>query len=125
MLFVLLNLMLIDINALATLIEDLIVKGLREKIHSFYLAPIHSWGNDAYKESLNSELFAELQTEFMIYLLQRKFKISVLPNSPKLKLCMALSKHGEVYDAFGNVFNCTEVPHVEVYENTGDYNNIH
>lgn len=99
------------------LAEDLINNGLREKIHSFYLAPIHSWGNDAHKDSLDIETFAQLESGFMIYLSKKQFKIGVLPISPKKQVCMSLSKDGEVYDAIGNVFNCTEIPYVDAYEN--------
>ncbi|WP_134088016.1 SPASM domain-containing protein [Olivibacter sp. XZL3] len=102
------------------LVEDLIEKGLREKIHSFYLAPIHSWGNDAQKDSLDNESFSKLEVEFMVYLQNNKFKIGVLPNSAKKQVCMSLSKRGEVYDAFGNIFNCTEIPYVDIYKKT-DY----
>ena len=106
---------------IVNLVEDLTKKGLREKIHSFYLAPIHSWGNDAHKEALNNKSFGELEIKFMIYLLKNKFKVGILPNNPKQQVCMSLSRQSEVYDALGNVFNCTEIPYVKTYENTNFY----
>jgi len=55
----------------------------------------------------------------MLHLLKRLFKVGVLPDSPKKQVCMSLSKEGEVYDAYGNIFNCTEIPYVDSYEKTG------
>ena len=103
------------------LIDDLIKNRLHKKIHTFYLAPIHSWGNDAHKDSLNDAEFSKVEIQIMIYLIKNGFKIGVLPNSPKKQVCMSLSKQGEVYDAYGNIFNCTEIPYVDVYKETDYY----
>ena len=105
------------------LIDDLIRNGLHKKIHTFYLAPIHSWGNDAHKDSLDNIEFSKVEIEIMIYLIKNGFKIGVLPNSTKKQVCMSLSKQGEVYDAYGNIFNCTEIPYVEVYKESNYYLN--
>jgi len=107
-----------NFDGIIPLVEDLQKKGLKDNIHGFYLAPVHSWGNDAHNQSLNSDHFAKIEINFMLQLLQRRFKIGALPGSPKKQVCISLSREGEVYDAYGNVFNCTEIPYVGAYENS-------
>ena len=64
----------------------------------FYVAPIHSWGNDAHKLSAEKTEFSNWEIEW-------------------------LSKNSELIDPSGKVFNCTEVSLVPFYEKEGT--NIH
>lgn len=101
------------VSALIQLLDD---HQLQDKVSGVYLAPIHSWGNDAHLLSLEKENFAKLEMEWLIDLYQRGFNVSVLPNITKPIVCMTVSKNAEIIDAFGNIFNCTEVPYVPTYE---------
>ena len=57
----------------------------------------------------------------MIKLHQLGFNLGLLPNTPKSSVCMALSKDHELIDAFGNVFNCTEISYVPAYKDSKEY----
>jgi uncharacterized protein len=45
------------------------------------------------------------------------FTPSILPGRTK-QVCMAVSSESEMYDPYGNIFNCTEVSLTDFYENT-------
>lgn len=87
------------------------------KLASFYLAPIHSWGNDAHKSAIDVYEFADIELEFLSTLVSKKCKFNILESSKK-RTCMAVSTHDEVFDVFGNIYNCTEIPLVDKYKNS-------
>lgn len=85
-----------------------------KKLASFYIAPIHSWGNNAHKSAINVEEFADIELEFFTTLLLKGCRFNFL-ESAKRRTCMAVSRHDEVYDMSGNIYNCTEAPLVDGY----------
>ncbi|RYC66946.1 radical SAM/SPASM domain-containing protein [Spirosoma sordidisoli] len=102
----------------SNLISFLSENGLNEKIAYFYLAGVYSWGgNDAHKQSLTKEEFAQKEIDWLIEMFEAGFQPSILPNRNK-KVCLAVSPVSEMYDAYGNIFNCTEVSYTSHYENT-------
>lgn len=101
------------------LIDDLEIKKILNKINKFYIAPVHSWGNDAHLNSLSKEEYAKLEMEIFIKLLKKGFSYSsLLPNTLKKIVCLALEKDGELIDTFGDIYNCTEISQVETYTNS-------
>ena len=88
---------------------------LQEKISKFYVAPIHAWGNDAHKISLEKQTFADREIEWFMLLLEKGFKLGIIPSVRTKVVCMAVNKNSEIVDAFGNIFNCTETPYVPAY----------
>lgn len=104
-------------NEWRELIDILIKKDILGYIDDFYVAPIHSWGNNAHKQSLLNQEFARLEIEFYTYLIQKGYTPKLLP-AKKNRTCMAVTAHDEVIDSDGNVYNCTEIPYVPQYYNT-------
>jgi len=100
------------------LIRQLAAHGLQRRI-SFYPCPIHSWGNDAHTLSLTKEAYADLEIGWIIEMAALGFPVTGLIPGLKKSVCIAVTKDAEVIDANGNIFNCTEVPYVPVYENSG------
>ncbi|OJX12459.1 MAG: hypothetical protein BGO77_04405 [Caedibacter sp. 37-49] len=88
----------------------------------FYVAPIHSWGNDAHKLSAEKTEFSNWEIEWLSLMYQLGFKVSWIPKRKK-QVCMAVDKNSELIDPSGKVFNCTEVSLVPFYEKEGT--NIH
>ncbi len=102
------------------LINLLEVEKILDKI-SFYTAPIHSWGNDAHLKSLTHEEYSEFQIETFIELIDKKHKVVLLPGIKTPIVCTSLYEHAEVFDTDGNVFNCTEISQVPIYENDDSF----
>jgi uncharacterized protein len=100
------------------LIEELAKHQLQNKL-SFYPIGVYSWGNDAHKKSLTKESFAKQEIVWFMEMIQNGFQVNFLRSRTK-RVCLAVSKTSEMYDAFGNIFNCTEVSYVQTYEQT-DY----
>jgi uncharacterized protein len=98
---------------------DLLAKhNLQNKIDYFYPIGVYSWSqNEAHKKSLTKEEFAEMEIDWLIELVARGFNVSLLPGRVR-SVCMAVSPVSDVYDPYGNIFNCTEVSLTPVYQNT-------
>jgi uncharacterized protein len=100
------------------LIELLAEHNLQNKL-SFYPIGVYAWGNDAHKKSLTKEAFAKQEIIWQMEMIKKGFNVNFLRPRTK-QVCLAVSKTSEMYDAFGNIFNCTEVSYVPTYEKT-DY----
>ncbi len=90
------------------------------KVASFYFAGIYSWGgNNAHKQSLEKGTFAKREINWKLEMIEKG-----LPNTFKLperkkSVCTAVKgDNAEMIDAYGNVFNCSEVSYSSFYENT-------
>lgn len=101
------------------LIKLLSSYNLQDKIDYFYVARIHSWGNEAHLLSHEKEEFAEKEIDWILEQYKYGFKPNLLPGLQPI-VCMSVDPNAEVFDAFGNVFDCTETPYVDTYANT-DY----
>jgi uncharacterized protein len=84
----------------------------------FYIAPIHGWGNGAEKLAEEKQEFADRMIGWYMELMERGYPIQLLPKR-KYDVCMAVNPEAELFDPFGNVFNCTEVSFVPAYEQDG------
>lgn len=105
-------------SGVSSLIAKIAADGFQNKISYFYPIGVYSWGqNDAHNNSLTKEEFAEKEIDWLIEIIQAGFKTSILPNRQK-QVCAVVNPDFEMYDAFGNIFNCTEVSYSSVYENT-------
>jgi uncharacterized protein len=107
-----------NVEGVSPLIKLLAEHKLQDKLAYFYPIGVYSWGgNTAHQKSLTKEQFAEMEIGWMIEMFEHGFLPGLLPNRVK-KVCMAVSKDSEMYDAFGNIFNCTEVSYTDFYKNT-------
>jgi uncharacterized protein len=106
-------------ESVSPLLEQLAAEGLQKRI-SFYVAPIHSWGNDAHQGSLSKEEFAAWEILWFSEMIELGFRPSLLPDLKPI-VCIALDNNAELVDAYGNVFNCTEVSYVPTYGTPNEY----
>lgn len=106
-----------NFDGVKPLIHLLAEHNLQDKIAYFYVAPIHSWGNEAHLVSLEKEKFGEMEMEWLIEQYKYGFRPNLLPQRSK-SVCLSVSSDSEVFDAFGNVYDCTETPLVKTYKDT-------
>ena len=105
-------------EGVSPLIKLLAKHKFQDYISYFYTMGVYSWGgNDAHTKSLTKEEYAGKEIEWMIEMLEHGFVPAMLPQRQK-QVCMAVSKISEMYDPYGNIFNCTEVSLTSVYEKT-------
>ena len=95
------------------LIRMIAASGIQQRV-SFYVAPVHSWGNDAHQESLSNEEFATWEIRWFAEMIELGFNPALLPKRRPI-VCFAVSPNAELADANGELFNCTEVSYVPKY----------
>ena len=110
-----------NLEGVSPLLKTLAKDNIHNKI-SFYLAPIHSWGNDADKDAAEKQIFADEEINWFCEMMELGFQLSLFPSRRKIT-CLATNKSGELVDPYGSTFKCTEVSLVPTYEKDGK--NIH
>jgi len=108
-----------NVDAVVPLIRLLADAGLAGRV-AFHAATVHSWGNDAHLDALPMEEFAARETEWLAEQQRLGFDPGLLPG-PRPVVCMAVQPQAEVVDAYGQLFNCTEVPYVPAYDEEVGY----
>lgn len=96
------------------LIDLLDTEGILNKVH-FYTAKIHEWGEKSNKEHLVEFNYEESEIKWLKHLISKKYLPSLLPMR-KHNVCLATNSTSNVYDTYGNVFKCTEIPYTTNYE---------
>jgi uncharacterized protein len=108
-----------NVDGVLPLIRLLADAGVQRRV-DFYVAPVHSWGNDAHTRSLSHSEFAELEIDWYAEMFRLGFRPKLIP-SRKPIVCLAVRPLGELVDATGALFNCTEVSYVPAYGNPNKY----
>jgi uncharacterized protein len=105
-----------NVEGVSGLIRHLAEHNLQGKI-DFYVMNIYSWaGNNAHNQSLTKEEFAIREIQWRKEMIRHGFAYGFdLPKRKKIT-CMIVSKNSEMYDANGNVFNCTETSYAKIYD---------
>jgi len=111
----------VDTNNVAGLnlfIQHMADCNLQDKV-GFYIIPIHNWGGNNAEQltGVNKTGFAVQEIDWMISLIDLGFEVDILPTRTKV-VCSAVKEDSEVYDAFGTVSSCWEVPYTPLYKNT-------
>jgi len=106
-------------EGVSPLIKYIADHGIQKKI-KYYCVPVYSWSNDAHEKSLTPETFAELEMVWFIEMMKLGYTVGLIPKLKRI-VCMAVTPQSEVIDSKGNIFNCTEISYVPLYEKTGMY----
>ena len=85
-----------------------------ERAVQFYTAPIHSWGNDAQRRSLEPADYAERELSWFVEMKRMGFSVPLVPKRQPV-VCLAVQPDAALVDAHGTLFNCTEVSYVPSY----------
>jgi uncharacterized protein len=109
-------------NDMIPLLHELHNFGILCSIHSIYLAPIHSWGNDAHLNALEETEFANLEIDFFIEKIKFGLPVTLIPKR-KRNLCLTTMASGYLVDPSGDIYKCSEVSLVNTYFQNGV--NIH
>lgn len=105
-----------NVEGVHDLIHFLAEHNLQGKIN-FYTMNVYSWaGNDAHKQSLTKQEFADHEITWRKEMIRTGFSAGFdMPKRKKIT-CMITSKDSEMFDAYGNVFNCSETSYTNFYE---------
>ena len=108
-----------NIDGVIPLLEKMAHDNLQRKI-VFYFTEVVSWAkNGAGANEKEKRIMSDKIIEIMHVMLKFGFQCPVLPQRTAPKYCMATSPESEMYDAYGNVFDCSEISYTDVYDNSG------
>ena len=108
-----------NIEGVIPLIQMIAEKGIQSRV-SLYFVSVYSWGNDAHLNAIPSVEFGEREIDWFTEMFRLGYNVGLLPERRKI-VCMALQKDAELVDAFGEIFNCSEVPYVPAYGTPNKY----
>jgi len=107
-----------NFKAVFPLLKTLTEYGLQNKV-LFYVAHIRSWGQNKANKDLSMEEFANHQIDYFLEMRKLGFHVpNVLPGRVKMTNCVGTSSENEMFDAYGNIFDCSETSYTPVYKNT-------
>lgn len=105
-----------NVDSVLPLIQLLAENKLQSRV-SFYATQIHSWGNNgAELLGLTKDEYCDKEIEWLSEMLELGFNLNLLPQQKPIT-CLALNRDGEMVDAYGNQYNCTEASYVPNYGN--------
>jgi uncharacterized protein len=96
-------------HSVIPLIDFLKQEGILNKV-GFYTAKVYEWGDKTNKEYVKDFDYAGAEVKWLNHLLSVNYLPLLLPKR-KHEVCLATKENSSVYDAYGNVFKCTEVPY--------------
>jgi uncharacterized protein len=106
-----------NVEGVEPLIRRIADDGLHKLIDKLYFVGIYSWaGNQADKISLTKEEFAMRKMKWEILKIQLGYKTAGKLYERKRNTCIATGGATELYDAFGNIYNCSEISYSDFYE---------
>lgn len=81
-------------------------------------SPIVDWGeNKASQNSLPKDNFSEVEIDWYMEALKLGFTNTDLIPARSYGPCMVVNEEAEVFDAYGNIFPCYEMPYTEEFQN--------
>jgi uncharacterized protein len=96
------------------LIEYIKDMNLHDKVSMYFATIVDFGGNDAGKESLTKDFFAQKEIEWLFMCYEYNISVDILPKR-SYSVCMVEQPDSEVWDAFGNIYACWEFPYSETY----------
>ncbi|MBE8724571.1 radical SAM/SPASM domain-containing protein [Flavobacterium hungaricum] len=96
------------------LIDYIKEMNLQDKVSMYFATIVDFGGNDAGKESLTKDFFAQKEIEWLFRCYEHNIRVNILPKR-SYSVCMVEQKDSEVWDAFGNIYACWEFPYSETY----------
>lgn len=105
-----------NVECVYPLLEKMKNNGFFE-FFSFYTARIHSWAQNDADKLVSEDSYAAQEIDHLIDMFNFDMPIAVLPKN-SFANCMALSNDSEMYDAYGNIFDCSEASYSSVYQDT-------
>lgn len=107
-----------NINGVIPLLENFINNDMQKKI-LFYTASVVSWSNNGAGSENGRKNLGLDSTTHLAFMLENGFKTSILPHRTAPFKCLGTDKNAEMYDAEGNIFDCSETSYSDYYSKQG------
>lgn len=107
-----------NIEGVMPLLEMLYKHNMQDKI-LFYTTPVVSWSNNGAGSMLGHKLLGKLSSKHIDYMINHNFKVTILPKRVAPYQCIGTDDYAEMYDADGNILDCSETSYSEYYKSKG------
>ena len=107
-----------NIEGVMPLLEMLYKHNMQDKI-IFYTTPVVSWSNNGAGSMLGHKLLGKLSSKHIEYMINHNFKVTILPKRVAPYQCIGTDNDAEMYDADGNILDCSETSYSEYYKSKG------
>lgn len=107
-----------NVEGVFPLLQAFVAKNMQHKI-LFYTASVVSWSNNGAGSEEGRKSLGKHSTNHIAYMLENGFKIGILPHRAAPFKCLGTDTDAEMYDAEGNVFDCSETSYSEYYSKQG------
>ena len=103
-----------NIEGVIPLLKSLYDHNAQDKIF-FYVANVVSWAKNGAGVENTWKKIGEKSTEYLLYMLDHGFKTEILPEREGPYMCLGTIRDSEMYDAYGNIFDCSETSYSSTY----------
>lgn len=107
-----------NVDGVMPLLEMLYKNNMQDKV-LFYTSPVVSWSNNGAGSLQGHRLLGEMSSKHIDYMVSHGFKVTILPKRAVPYICLGTDEHAEMYDADGNIFDCSETSYSDYYEKKG------
>ena len=107
-----------NVEGVFPLLKLLVEKNLQRKI-LFYTTAVVSWSNNGAGSEEGRMLLGEYSTNHIAYMIENNFIVGILPNRVAPYKCLGTDEYAEMYDADGNIYDCSETSYSDYYAAKG------
>lgn len=107
-----------NVDGVFPLLRTFVAKNIQHKI-LFYTTSVVSWSNNGAGSEEGCKSLGKYSTNHIAYMLENGFKIGILPHRAAPFKCLGTDINAEMYDAEGNIFDCSETSYSDYYSKQG------
>lgn len=107
-----------NVDGVMPLLNLIVDKEIQDKI-SFYTASVISWAHNGAGSDDARKRLGKATTELLAYMIRHGFSVSILPLRCPPYMCLGTDMDAEMYDAEGNILDCSETSYSDYYLEKG------
>lgn len=107
-----------NVDGVFPLLKTFVKKNMQHKI-LFYTTAVVSWSNNGAGSEEGCKSLGKKSTDHIAYMLENGFRIGILPHRTAPFKCLGTDADAEMYDADGNIFDCSETSYSDYYSEKG------
>ena len=107
-----------NVEGVSPLLRLFVEKNLQKKI-LFYTTAVVSWSNNGAGSEEGRVSLGRYSTNHIAYMLEHGFIVGILPHRTAPFKCLGTDEFAEMYDADGNIFDCSETSYSDYYHEKG------
>ncbi len=107
-----------NVEGVFPLLKLLVEKDLQRKI-LFYTTAVVSWSNNGAGSEEGRISLGKYSTNHIAYMIEHGFIVGILPHRTAPYKCLGTDEYAEMYDADGNIFDCSETSYSDYYNERG------